>query len=806
MNENFPPLPIPQPRSAARKKPKSRPIPLTNEVLARRTEIAKHLTGMIQPLSASLKAMSEKERKAVFYKLEHEGPVSLTGTGLKAVSEPSEGLTLAVPTADDLSGFTDKITAFATTAPKRGAVENSRLVLPIESVERGKPKDRLSPELAVQYDDLITRNSIIIEIEFISLERGPKQQRKDLSTMRENLQRELNRDVGGAGTIFEHEEAKGSLRAVVRCSGKLFEKLVQDDEWLQKIISFEARPEFETLSTIINGFSVTNLGTISPPPTDAPTVCIIDSGVTAGNPFLSPAVKEHLLKSFLKGAPNDPSDQFGHGSGVASLAAYDVLNIAPGGQNQAKVWIASARILTAENQLENEGMFSKLLKEVVEHFAPLGIKIFNLSVNDRRQSWNKDSKRTYAKSSWVARTIDQLSREHDVVFVVSTGNILSNDIRHFYRDGKEFPQYLCEGDACILDPGQAALALTVGSIAPSTQAEGSPHARAIALRDEASPFTRCGPGIRKDIKPEVVDYGGNLLIEEQGPIVRPNRGLSLFVASNQLTPAISFDAGTSLAAPRVAHKMALVLKDLQDLGIQPSASLLKAFVVNSSKSPTVDEEHKQLIGNAHWHNVAGHGVADDVRATLCDPYSVVLYYQGELLRNKICFLDIPVPAKLHETARTAAKRLTVTVVYAPEVQPKGLGQYLGTGLEWRMYRGNVSQEDIIASMSAPDEEAAPEDVVEENEDLNELKFDLGVTRRSRGTIQHAVSTWHVHKPEYSEHAYTLAITANEKWQRKNPPPVKFAVVVRLEEAGQSTEIYSLVQAAVNVEVQTRARS
>ena len=76
---------------------------------------------------------------------------------------------------------------------------------------------------------------------------------------------------------------------------------------------------------------------------------------------------------------------------------------------------------------------------------------------------------------------------------------------------------------------------------------------------------------------------------------------------------------------------------------------------------------------------------------------------------------------------------------------------------------------------------------------SELSFDLGITKRSRGTIQHDVAKWNLHKPEFSAHNYTLAIAAYEKWQRANPAEVPFAVVVRIEETSQSAEIYEEVE-------------
>jgi hypothetical protein len=61
-------------------------------------------------------------------------------------------------------------------------------------------------------------------------------------------------------------------------------------------------------------------------------------------------------------------------------------------------------------------------------------------------------------------------------------------------------------------------------------------------------------------------------------MIRSNVGLDVIVASHQLTPAAARSRGTSLAAPRVSHKLAVVLKDLESMGLSNvSAPLLKAF-------------------------------------------------------------------------------------------------------------------------------------------------------------------------------------------------------------------------------------
>ena len=52
---------------------------------------------------------------------------------------------------------------------------------------------------------------------------------------------------------------------------------------------------------------------------------------------------------------------------------------------------------------------------------------------------------------------------------------------------------------------------------------------AIAEQKQPSPFTRCGPGIGKEIKPELVELGGNYLIDENNfiPLVLHSSFLAL---------------------------------------------------------------------------------------------------------------------------------------------------------------------------------------------------------------------------------------------------------------------------------------
>jgi hypothetical protein len=811
MIEGFPPLAFVPSEVRPRRGEKGRSAPLPVEVLARRQEIAQILQVKVSELSRRLKSMTDSERKAVFYKLEHEGGVNpaaiLSGTDLKPIAQPSPDVVYAVPKQDNLDRLSQKIDEFATAEVVKQHVKHEWLAR-LSSIEEADPKERLSDDLRKQYATLITRAHVICEIEFLSLQKGSRQVSTEIEGWITDLQQAF---AGGVnGHFFEHEITPPVCRAVIRCSGAMFRQLVEDPTWIARIRWIESRPRFQTFHEVLEAFRVQDLAELKSPAADAPIVCVVDSGVTSGNPFLKPVIHPDLSKSFLRQQPANPNDEHGHGSAVASLAAYYGLNLAAGAENTPRLWIASARILDADNQIEDERLFSRVLEEVVEYFVPRGVKVFCLAVGDHTKIWGDATRRALPRKSWVARRIDQLSRKHDVVFVTCTGNITVTELSEFAKQGAVYPACFGTSDGHLLDPGQAALAITVGSISQGTTIVAGRDSRALALRNQPSPFTRSGPGICGEIKPELVEYGGNLALDTLSGHVRENRGLQVVAASRQLTPAVAFCTGTSFAAPRIAHRLALIGQDLRSLGIEPSAPLLRAFLINSTAHREEGDELRslretltQMQQPEKLDMLLGYGIADHDRATGCDDYSVISYFQGDIGPDQVMFFDITVPAEL--AASGDWRRLTVTVAHAPEVQRWGLERYFGTDLKWRMFRGDESRDQIVAAMSeavtvsdedAPEEESAEADVTLPKE----LEFRPRLTKRSRGTVQHASFEWRQHKAEYSERSYTLAVASYHRWQR-GVENIPIAIVVRLEDLGRQVPIYATVRNTVRVQVE-----
>ena len=114
----------------------------------------------------------------------------------------------------------------------------------------------------------------------------------------------------------------------------------------------------------------------------------------------------------------------------------------------------------------------------------------------------------------LAVTLDALSRELDVLFVVPTGNYQGDD------DGpanwrEDYPTYLTGETAPLLDPAPALNVLTVGSLARHERHGRWPEDvgyRPVARSKQPSPFTRSGPSVNGAVKPDLVDFGGNLLV------------------------------------------------------------------------------------------------------------------------------------------------------------------------------------------------------------------------------------------------------------------------------------------------------
>lgn len=264
------------------------------------------------------------------------------------------------------------------------------------------------------------------------------------------------------------------------------------------------------------------------PSEDAAGILVIDSGILSNHPMLENCVGAE--ENFQSGETK-LQDTVGHGTAVAGCAAYgDIDNCLKIKNFTPENWVFSAKVMYVERNditgtisaiYDPEKLIEHQFKDAVESFLSnpdYHIKVVNISLGNHNEIWHKD----YFRQLPLAALIDELAFTFPhAFFIVSAGN---QDPRNFYNTIKEikdnYPTYLTENkNFRLINPATSALAFTVASIAGivriAQERYGTEDIKtAIAEEHQPSPFSRTGTGINGMIKPELVEYGGNLILKK----------------------------------------------------------------------------------------------------------------------------------------------------------------------------------------------------------------------------------------------------------------------------------------------------
>ncbi|GBE30635.1 serine protease AprX [bacterium BMS3Bbin04] len=481
-------------------------------------------------------------------------------------------------------------------------------------------------------------------------------------------------------------------------------------------------PPHYGLDRALFGTDITDLPPVAQPPDNAPGITILDSGVATGHPLLGPAMGE--AQSFIPGMPD--SDGTGHGTHIAGLALYgDVEETLRTGAFVPLFRLFSARILDDDNTNET-GFVENHINEAVRYFNhEYGCRIFNLSFGDLRKPYRQGHVRG------LAVTLDSLSRELGVVFVVSAGNVLwTQQNGQDWRNG--YPDYLTNDDWSLVDPATALNVLTVGSLARwdrdfnSQRCPDDPAEVPIALHDQPSPFTRRGPSLAGAIKPELVAYGGNWAVNTRAGFHIVEQGLGELSTNREIAAGRLFgeESGTSFAAPHIAYLCARLLTENPESGV----NLVRALLVSHAVIPAPCTD---LLPDADkLRQVCGYGQVDD-RALLRSIENDVTLIAEDTLRDKRHhFYEVPVPDDFTTSGRRE-RELSVALAYLPPVRSTRI-DYKASRIEFRLV--TATDLDQVTQMF---NRATPKD---EYKSIPELSgASLRSTIRSKGTVQNA--TW-----------------------------------------------------------------
>jgi hypothetical protein len=443
------------------------------------------------------------------------------------------------------------------------------------------------------------------------------------------------------------------------------------------------------------------------PSEDTPAVCVVDSGVLSGHPFLRNWVIEE--RDFDTGE-NTPTDQNGHGTSVAGLVAYgSIADCLENNTWEPKVQIYSAKVLRHDPYwgaiIPEEHRSEKITEDAIRYFAKeRNCKIFNLSLENQGEVY-----RNGRQFPW-AEKLDELARELDIVIVLITGNRSASLPENVYTR-EQFQKgilkkLLEDPDQRICNPGTAALALTVGALARSDALGHHEQQGGLRLKGafpgspshSPAPFTRTGTGyssgsINSAIKPELVDYGGNAAIQVIAG-TQP-RWFNNHILLGEPTLClekngrfIGSSCGTSFASPHVAHAAAIAATSLEKaIKQKPSANLIRALVGSATVFPPCPEGW--LGDEEETLRLIGYGMCSVDDLTWSKRNRVRLVAMDEIEMDKLHIYRVAVPEIFLSTP--GRRGITVSLAYDPPVRASRK-EYLANTMWIEAFQGLTSDQ------------------------------------------------------------------------------------------------------------------
>lgn len=552
--------------------------------------------------------------------------------------------------------------------------------------------------------------------------------------------------------------------------------------------------------------------TLDPPASNAPKVCVIDSGIQERHSLLRAAIDSNNSRSWVPGQVSQTADYVrngGHGTRVAGAVLYPG-TIPRRDKQKAICWIQNARVLDANCQLPEQLFLPNLLDDIVElYHSQTGTRIFNHSITGSVPC------RTRYMSAWAA-AIDKLTSQKDILFIVAAGNLPLNSrlgytrlsVKDHLLANRPYPDYLLEDSCRVANPAQSFQALTVGSI--SLGSCNVPPWFSISQKDKPSAFSCSGLGIWNTIKPEVVEYGGDFA---QDGGVPPNisypKDLCPELVRSTLNggPAIACDqVGTSFAAPKVSHIAACLAAELPD----EKCLLYRALIVQSARWP--EWAMADDVDNLHVLRQIGYGIPSLDRALGNAPNRITLITRGEkrIKARQAHIYQVKMPEELRSQGEELEILVEVTLSYKaqPRRTRRNRRKYLSTWLDWDCSKIGEEPDSFLARVLK--EYDAPDDAEKGDKlfswTLGKRQKNHGKTQgasRSAGTIQ---KDWTFVKSFELTEAFCIAVVGHEGWNNDPDATAPYSLVVSFEAVEANIPIYAaLIEAQVEVEVEQQVK-
>jgi subtilisin family serine protease len=716
------------------------------------------------------------------------------GWDLEIIEQRRDGALVALSPDLNLAGLETSIDNYRRNerTPKGRLKRGSRPVFNLEQIEPSSRLLRIGDELALT--DLQPNENYAIDVEIAAGREQPEgaQRRQSFAGYIRNGQAQII----GNGPIVGPDYAAYRVQA----SGQLISDMLDYHPW---VTSVDLPPIVEREATELRNMDEPNLPDFTAPGADAPIIGVIDGGIIPEHPLIRLAVRDQAHRSFISDSILDEGAE-GHGTAIVSLVALGSLRGAllnPPEPAVAPVRVALGRLLDRYTQIPTDVVAHRIITEIAPMMlAENGCRVLNHSIASRGL-FNVN------RMSLWAEAIDSVAYDEGndgFLFIIPSGNIdgqLSPTINQIraWLNNPGYPQYLLQSQCRLRNPAQAVNALTVGSYVPIAgvmfhNAQAFGH-RAISQSGMPSPFTRVGVGFLNEIKPEVVEEGGNWYRDDGGMLVTRAQHTDVAVANSAFATEgriVKFVSGTSFAAAKVSNLAGLIQGAIPNAG----PDLIRALIVNSASWP------ERLASLDDTIRLWGYGVPNRERALLAQgPRSLVIIEDSIQIGHAQIF-RIPFPHDLFEDNPEIIVRVSVTLAYRAPVR-KSNRKYRGTVLEWMFSRSDES----LAQFSRRCSTIPGTDILDEDNDNEpELRpgdwdWKIGTRLRTRGTAQ---KDWFdAAADQFPEELY-LAVIGRRGWISKAQQDAgfqqRYAVAISLEVIGAAIPIHERIEALVRVPV------
>jgi hypothetical protein len=301
------------------------------------------------------------------------------------------------------------------------------------------------------------------------------------------------------------------------------------------------------------------------------------------------------------------------------------------------------------------------------------------------------------------------------------------------------------------------------------------------------------------VKPELVEYGGNLILSEQYRRITEDAGGKLALLNNKVTDDIlQFDIGSSFAAPKVAHLAGKIANHFPG----KSANFIKNMLLVGADypfPPTKNFYHTKDKRNAEKCHLTtcGYGLSHYERSLYSFENRAVLWDEGQLALNQIKIYSLQLPELFFSEA--GKKKISVVLTFTPETRATRGDSYLGNRLEFHLFHSQNPQVLIekYGQLGKALQQGIPDD-------LKKFEIDLfpGANTRKAGCHQKA---WKIYQREPKNRPappVSLVLLNINKWIPDTSRKQDYCISVTFEHEN-ATALYNTVKASLRTRARTR---